>query len=384
MESWKLILIVLCTFVCIMVLNRLLFTEHMTTKPKKSTATTPKKKSTVPTTPEPTVPYVVTPSTTSGVLLKSNAFYAGYQSGGVSISPLQGTVTWSSVDTEAESTKISDGGDLVTDFGVVPNSSQAFQVKGTFSTDSKVPIQLKIPGYFINDTLDEVKTKLFIPANNVKQLFLFKCYINNPSVSMLNFNFDYVKPKEAGVKNFKVFVGNDITITRINGEPTPVADKLYPPAPTQPGKYTIKSAYLKTVPVNPYGAGSMFLCTSQAGDVGYPAYFTGNKPDQASNQWLLTPVVGTTNVYTIQNVGYMEKGAASFLHGGPFDDKLLWLAGTKDAACEWIAIQVTKGENVYIFRNKKANYNLTINRPTGRVELSAYNDSTAQWHLNLA
>jgi len=383
MESWKLILIVLCTFVCIMVLNRLLFTEHMTTEPKKST--TPKKTSTVTTTPPgPTVPYVVVPSTASGVLLKSNAFSAGYQSAGISISPLQGTVTWSSIDTTAESTKSSDGGDLITDYIVVPNSSQAFQVKGTFSTDSEVPIQLKIPGYFINDTLDEVNTKLFIPANNVKQLLLFKCYINDSSVNTLNFKFDYVKPKEAGVKKFKVFLGNDITITRINGDPSPVAEQLYPPSTEKPGKYTIKSAYYKTIPVNPYGAGSMFLCSSQVGDVGYGAYFTGNKPGEASNQWLFSLVSGTTNVYTIQNVGYKEKGASSFLHSGPFDDKFLWFVGTKDDACEWIPIPVTKGENKYIIRSKKANYNLTVNHGSGRVGLSAYNDDIAQWYLNLA
>ena len=380
MENWKLILIVLCTFVCIMVLNRLLFTEHMTTKPKKSTATTPKKKSTVPTTPEPTVPYVVTPSTTSGILLKSNAFSAGYQSAGVSVNPLQGTVTWSSVDTTAKSTKISDGGDLTTDFGVVPNSSQAFQVKGTFSTDSKVPIQLKIPGYFINDTLNEVKTKLFIPANNVKQLFLFKCYINNSSVNTLNFKFDYVKPKEAGVKKFKVFVGNDITITRINGEPTPVAEQLYPSSLEKPGKYTIKSAYYKTIPVNPYGAGTMFLCSRQTGERDYMIYCTGNQPDKPSNQWFLSLISGTTNVYSIENVAYKEKSFDSFLNGS-----LPTMGFTVyNSDCKWTAKQVNKGENLYTFQNVVNKNYLSINKGYYLGTTSDPKASIAQWHLNLA
>jgi hypothetical protein len=371
-----------------MVLNRLLFTEHMTTKPKKST--TPKKKSTVTTTPPgPTVPYVVVPSTASGVLLKSNAFSAGYQSGGVSISPLQGTVTWSSIDTTAESTKSSDGGDLITDYIVVPNSSQAFQVKGTFSTDSEVPIQLKIPGYFINDTLDEVNTKLFIPANNVKQLLLFKCYINDSSVSTLNFKFDYVKPKEAGVKKFKVFLGNDITITRINGDPSPVAEQLYPQSTEKPGKYTIKSAFYKSIPVNPYGAGSMFLCSHQSNLPGYPPYCTGNQPDKSSNHFLLNPVSGTTNVYTIQNVGYKELSVGSFLSGAGIvpagiEAPILWFSDKNDT-CEWIVKQVNKGENLYTFQNVKtkvylAAWSYMISPVNGKDPTA----SVAQWYLNLA
>jgi hypothetical protein len=412
MESWKLVLMVLGAFISIIVLNSLITKERFqlpdvfnrfrstpepeqTTSAPVQTTSAPVQTTSAPVqttpgstgpTPKPTIPYRVTPSTISGVLLKSNAYSAGYQSGGVAQDPLKGTITWTSVDITSSTTSV---GILVTDYIVMPNSSQAFQIKGSFSTDSTVPIKLNVPGYFINDTLDEVKNELFIPADKVKQNFLFNCYINDSRVQTLNFAFGYDEPAKAGVTKFKVFVGADITIIRIKGDPSPVVEKLYPPAPTQPGKYTIKSVYYKTLVPNPYGADAMFLCSHQDSKPNYQAYCTGNKPDKPSNQFILSPVFGTTNVYTIQNVGYMELSTGSFLSGagstiGGIEAPILWFSDKNDT-CEWIANQVKKDENVYTFQNVKTKTYLAawsyMLSPVNGKDPKA---SVAQWHLNLA
>ena len=253
--------------------------------------------------PTPDLSYKVTPTEKTGVTLRSNAFTKGLQTGGLKVDNLSGDVMWKSVSLVPGSIdKL--GGRLETDYQVVrgPNSPQVFQVTGTFSTDSKVPIQLRIPGIFVTDTFSRADTKMFIPENNVPKKFLFNCNITEP-VDRFYFGFVYAQPMAAGVKNFTVKVGNDIKITLIQGDPTPVAPPLYPPVTATSKTYTIKSASrkLKRDP-------SMFFNVFAE-----KIPFIGTDPSKPESHWEFKPVLGTSDTYIIENVLLKGKGLAALV-----------------------------------------------------------------------
>ena len=227
MEDWELVLILLYAIACVILLKRYLKKENFTSPPP--TGTTP-----VGTTPPP---YTVTPSDKPGVTLTSSSFTKGSQSGGVDVNPLTGDIIWKSVEIKAGIPF----GVLQTDFPVMkgPNPPQAYQVTGTFSTNSKVPVPLKIPGVYLDNTFNVVNTNLVIPANNESKKFLFNCQITDPSATMFYFGFRYERALAAGVKNFTVKVGNDIKITLIRGDPTP--DSSYRVTPSEKTGVTLKS-----------------------------------------------------------------------------------------------------------------------------------------------
>ena len=398
MEDWKLVLIVLGCIILLLLILLLVKREKYTTPkapPKAPPKAQPKAQPKAPTGTTPSASYIVTPTTNTGVTLTSSDFSAGSQSGGVEVNQLTGSVTWNSIELKSTSTN----GSLNTNFAVIPNTAQAFQVKGTFSTDSKVPIKLNIPGYFVNDTLDKVETSLYIPANNVKQSFLFNCYITNESVTTFNFSFDYTQPVKAKLKNFKVFVGNDVTITLIHGDPTPIVTPLYPPSPSQPGKYSIKNVLLKSMN-GAWDPMQMFLGVNSTNinDNGY--FGTVKTPEQPNCHFFLNPKIGTTNVYTIQSVLYMNQNApvGSFLSNAPSSSSTpSLLIRNQDDTCDWIVNQVNKGENIYTFQSVKISKNSQgspsylsagdQNDNNGKWGTRLTSDPTntvAQWHLNLA
>jgi hypothetical protein len=379
MEDWKLVLIVLYVVVCIVIIKKLFTKESFTpskapgapkTTPKKGAAppkkgaATPKKGAVV-----SSDSYKVTPTTKTGVRLTK--FTAGAQTGSVNVHALTGDVTWKSI---ALNNSVKGYGRIMTDFPVMPgpNSTQAFQVKGTFSTNSPVPIMLGVPGYFINDRLQEVKTSLFIPANNEKKTFLFNCYVNDNYVKTFYFQFMYAQPVKAGVKNFTVNVGKDITITLIKGNPSPVPKPLYPPGKPD-SKYTIKNSSLKKI------KREMFLCLDREIETTYSA-----NPSASEAHWFVKPIIGTKNTFNIENV----KKPGHFLNSK--GDDLVWLwTDPNNWTCQWYMVQVNPGENVYTMQNvhkKNQNQPSFLGTRSGSkwaVFLSSSSSPEAQFNLNL-
>jgi len=329
-------------------------------------------------------PYKVKATTKTGTKLRR--FTPGYQSAGVDVNALNGNITWKSISLNST---LKHGGDLNTDFEVIPgpNSGQAFQFKGTFSTDSRVPIRLVVPGKFVDDSFDDVQTNIFIPPNNEKKNLVFNFYITE-KINMLYFRFMYAEPIKAGVTKFTVSVGNDLTVTLIQGKPTPVVKPLYPPAGPD-SKYTLKNVFSKSSPADKT---ILFLSMYGLEDGNGSRTYMATAPNDTWCHWILKPITGTTDVYSIQNVysKEMDSKDGSFLNTKADDKVYLW-TDPNNPTCQWIVSQVKPGENVYTIQNvwlkgfsQRASY-LSKKSGLGDPVLSSNpNIPESRWHLNLA
>lgn len=107
----------------------------------------------------------------------------------------------------------------------------------------------------------------------------------------------------------------------------------------------------------------------------------------------MNPIIGTTDVYSIQNVYNRDINwrDGAFLNTKGDDNVYVW-TDPNNPVCQWILTQVKPGENVYTIQNVwlkgfplRASY-LSKKSGTGYPVVLSSNPNvpSSRWHLNLA